>query len=407
MSSVTGVAGGNRRVLPLTVREDKPQKQQDNEPGQRGATEPQDSLRPSTDNERKSYRPVRRAFLEVASTGVGVLNAVSGLPEGVQIAKDTMAGASTDAKVTKVGRWGVLASVTTGSAVGMAIGGPVGLVCGAALGFLGGTLNQHLAERSGAVEHRVNSVSGQVQKAIGEEPGAWGRVKGLVTGAAAGVKEGFQQGKRTSKIQLAGALDGVEEVMKGAHKASDDNPVSKPELPELGRLGKILAKTTGLLCGISGVMINAPGGLVIGMLEPLKEDQNRLPDGLTKTSLLIATNVGKVVPGAMVAGALGGPVGAAAGAAVGLVTASLTSIIDGRFGVNRRIARPVEKSVEKSHSGEISKNNLRNYYRSGKGAVVGLAAGVREGWNAGYQGGIDMVNGVLSVSESKASKTES
>ena len=169
--------------------------------------------------------------------------------------------------------------------------------------------------------------------------------------------------------------------------------MSPPSGSDYNFLTKAAMAVSGGVFGTAGVLINAPGGAVIGTLESLKETKSYVPSQMEKNLMLWSTNVGKFLPAAIVSATFG----VAAGTAIGVATASVTSIIDGRLGVNRKIARPVEEAVKKAHGEEEVRENLRAYYRAGKGAVVGLSAGIREGWKSGFQGGVEVLSDALAA----------
>lgn len=362
-------------------------------------SEPQE---PST--KKKLAKKLRKGFLSAASTGLGALNAVASIPPGIQIALDTKAGNPSEVKRLNSARISTITSAAGGSAIGAALLGPVGLVVGGVVGYIAGTLGNHLEARSGIGGQSEDKISASVEKSLAESDSVWGSAKAVLTGAVEGAKHGFRDRKVTSKIQMAGMLDGVKDAV-------EDNLQAKSEaIPELGPQSKhgALARATmlgaGVLFGVAGVAINAPGGLVIGILESLKETQSHIPSQMTKNVMLWATNLGKFLPAAAIGAIIGGPVGIAASTLVGVATASVTSMIDGRLGVNRKIASPVEKAVKEAHGEQEVKENLRAYHRAGKGAVVGLAAGVREGWKAGFQGGVEVVRDALAATPESIEK---
>lgn len=382
---------------------------------------------------RNLSRLVRRGFLSAASTAMGVFNGLLSIPVGIQIALDTAnevaaekaatkeAAAETtendaaaapeqqdaeaaektskfspsETKRLKAARAATTSSVVASGLVGLGVMGPVGLVLGGVMGYLTGTVGNHLEARSGIGEQKMERITESVQNAIGESGGLWAKTKAVVTGAAQGAVEGYKTRKTTSKIQMAGVLDGVADAVED-WKQAENAPIKEFQDESNGAFTKAAMAVAGGVFGTAGVMINAPGGAVIGNLESLKENSNYKPTQMEKNIMLWATNVGKFLPAAIVttlASVVAGPaVGVAAGTAVGVATASVTSIIDGRLGVNAKIARPVKNAVKEAHGEEDVKENLRAYYRAGKGSIVGLSAGVREGWKAGFQGGVEMIN---------------
>ena len=349
-------------------------------------------------------RRLRKAFLQAAATGMASYHAVVSLPESIQLGLDTYAGASQDVKKIHTTKLSILSNTMAGGALGCALGGPVGLVCGSVVGFLSGTIANHLASKSGLADRQIDSVSARVSQSVGDQKNPYRKLKAIATGAFYGTQEAFKNRKTTAKIQLAGTLDGLAHVRQASGSGELSKPLAITATSQTsGPLSRLLQRATGLICGVSGVMINAPGGMIIGTLESLKETQKGQPSQLSKTTMLLATNVGKFLPAAAVGAILGGPVGIAASTAVGVVTASLDSMIDGRFGVNRRISKPVEKAVNEAHGEENYQENLGAYYRAGKGAVVGFSVGMEQGWKTGYQGGVDIACDLLATPHTVAS----
>jgi hypothetical protein len=344
---------------------------------------------------------VSDGLLTAAAAGVAAYDALVALPDSVLLGLDTQAGHSDEIKKARTTKLSVLSHTVAAGALGALVAGPVGLVCGAVIGFLSGTMSNFLDGKSGFAERRRQRVSERVQEAVGQDKGLSGRWKAALAGAAQGTKETFKTRSVTAKVQLAGAVAGIK-----AASQSVSAPVSPASTTRQGGfVSRCLKAAAGFVCGVSGVMINAPGGLLVGMLESLKEagePPEVVPSQLKKTTMLMATNVGKFLPAAAVGVLIGGPVGIAASTAVGLINASLATIIDGRFGLNQRIARPVADAVNRAHDGKEYKDGLHAYYRAGKGATVGLAVGVEQGWKTGHQGGVDIVTDMIGITEAVA-----
>jgi hypothetical protein len=359
-------------------------------------TTPEDTV-DTNSSQSKLGRKLKKGFMSAASSTMGAVNALTSIPEGIQIGLDTKAGKSDEVKRLNAARVSTLTSVAASSAVGALVLGPVGFVVGGVVGYLKGTIGNHLEARSGVADAKIDDVTKAVEESVGESKGVWGSVKAMARGAVEGAKHGFHDRKVTSKIQLSGTLDGIKEAVKDSQTADPDRFTELEENSEHNKLSQLAMRGAGILFGTAGVMINAPGGLVIGILESLKETSSYVPSQMTKNTMLWATNVGKFLPAAAIAGILGGPIGIAASTAVGVATASVTSMIDGRLGVNNKIARPVKEAVKEAHGEQELKENLRAYYRAGKGATVGLVAGVREGWKSGYRGGVEMIRDVIAA----------
>lgn len=408
--------GGAAKRTPAELKRDKPEEVQVKAPEHavEGTPEvPTEQAQLSTDAAQESKqssqptaaakrsRRLRRGFLTAASTAMALVGGLTAIPAGMQLGLDTKAGRSEEVTTLNQARISTLTSVGTSSLVGMSVLGPVGLVVGGVVGYITGTIGNHISARSGVGPQSRAKVAEAVKESVGDSKGLWGTTKALFRGAVEGAKTGYSTRKTTSKIQLAGMMDGVTEAVKDVR---DSEGESHPELSSdsgYGAIRRTLMAAGGLLGGIAGVMINAPGGAVIGALHSLKETKSSVPSEMEKSLMLWATNVGKFLPAAAVSTVVGGAAGIAVSTAVGVTTASLASIIDGRLGINHRISRPVEKAVKEAHGEEDVKENLRAYYRAGKGAVVGLVAGTMEGWKAGFQGGMEIVKGVAdSVPES-------
>lgn len=372
------------------------------------------SPEPQKARKNKVSRMLRKGFLSAASTVTAAMHSVLSIPVGMQMGLDTVKQieaerlASPEAqkpeeteskrsaeemKRLNAARISTLASTAAAGAIGMAALGPVGLVVGSVVGYLKGMVGNHLEAKSGIREQKMQKITADVKQSVGDSTGLWARAKAMLKGASSGAVAGYKTRKTTSKIQLSGMLDGIGEAVED-WKESKSKPVKElSDASDHNPLSKAAMRVSGSLFGTAGVMINAPGGMIIGTLESLKETPSYIPSQMEKNLMLWSTNVGKFLPAAIVSATFG----VAAGTAVGVATASVTSIIDGRLGVNRKIAQPVEKAVKEAHGEEEVKENLRAYYRAGKGAVVGLSAGVREGWNAGFQGGVEMMSDLLAA----------
>ena len=347
----------------------------------------------------KLSRMIRKSFLSAASTGMAAMNSILSIPVGIQMGLDTVKEIEVERKSAEqdstptpetsprsadeqkrlnAARISTLASTAASGAIGMAILGPVGLVVGSVVGYLKGMIGNHLEVRSGIADQKMEKMTSDIKSTVGESTGAWAKTKAIFRGAQTGAVQGYKTRKMSSKIQLSGILDGVGEAIEDWKESKAEPVKGLSKQSEHNALAKAAMRFSGSVFGTAGVLINAPGGAVIGTLESLKETSSYIPSQMEKNLMLWSTNVGKFLPAAIVSATFG----VAAGTAVGVATASVTSIIDGRLGVNRKIARPVEKAVKEAHGEEEVKENLRAYYRVGKGSVVGLSAGIREGWNA-------------------------
>ncbi|MGE0494618.1 MAG: hypothetical protein AB7S38_35745 [Vulcanimicrobiota bacterium] len=351
--------------------------------------------------EKKKSRGLRKLLVKAAGWGLAGFNALCGIPEGIAVGLGVARGKSKEQIRAISATSYALSNTVMGGAAGWLVGGPVGMICGAAAGYVAGNIANHLESRSHSIDTLLDNVTEKVDKAnknVSKNNDVGRATRGALVGAWEGLKTNFELGKTAGTILAAGAADGFDHVIeelkaeKPAEEAAD-----KPLKNQPMGIGKALKMGMGVLCGATGVLINAPGGAIIGALESLKGPDETERVQIAKPLMLFATNIGKVIPGAVVAGAIGGPVGVAIGTAVGVITASLTSIIDGKYGFNRAVVKEVDKAVSAAHGEDIPKDNLRVFYRAGKGAVVGAMAGLKEGWELGYKGGIEIAEDLAST----------
>ncbi len=353
----------------------------------------------------RPHRPIRKALVTAVGWGLAAYNAVSSVPEGIAVGLGAAAGKS-DEEIRRTSAGAFTASNTIlAGGLGLAVGGPVGLVLGAAAGYIGANVSKYLEVKSGEIEHTIDKSAQKIRDSLAhldpQEKKFSRTVGGSLMGGWKGLKSTLHD-RISGQVMAAGVIDGLGHVVHEMTTTKEEEAIIEPEQPQpaepqnnggwLGRLGKT---AFGVVCGISGVIINAPGGAIVGAIESLKGPEEKERAQIAKPLMLVATNIGKTLPSAAIGALLGGPVGAAVGTAVGVVTASLTSIIDGKYGFNRGIVREVDKAVAEAHGQEMPKGNLRAYYRAGKGAVVGMMAGVKEGWRLGYKGGVEMLADIV------------
>ncbi|MCA9796643.1 MAG: hypothetical protein KC910_32765 [Candidatus Eremiobacteraeota bacterium] len=360
--------------------------------------------------DKKKSRGLRKLLIKAAGWGMAGFNALCGIPEGIAVGLGVARGKSKDQIRGISATTYALSNTVVGGAAGWLVGGPVGMICGAAAGYVAGNIANHLESRSHSIDTLLDNVTDHVEKAnkdVAQKNGVGRATRAVVVGAWEGMKTNFELGKTAGSILAAGAADGVDHVIEEmkADKPAEEQP-EKPAKDEPMGIGKALKMGLGVLCGATGVLINAPGGAIIGALESLKGPDEKERVQIAKPLMLFATNIGKVIPGAVVAGAIGGPVGVAVGTAVGVITASLTSIIDGKYGFNRSVVKEVDKAVSAAHGEDIPRDNLRVFYRAGKGAVVGAMAGLKEGWELGYKSGVDMAEDLASTPKEAVEQEE-
>ncbi len=317
--------------------------------------------------------------VRLAGKALAAAHTLCSLPGNVAVGLAVAASKGVEVQRSRAAVSYAASSAVVGGALGSLVGGPVGMVCGAFAGYIAGNIGNHLSQRSGMLERQLEAINDGVQ------PGQSG-IKAAFRALTKGMGITWQDGQQAGQLTVRGMLDG----------AANLPPATSPQSESSTDRG-IFKKTMGVVCGATGVLINAPGGAVLGALEALRETDEAKRGEIARPLMLVATNVGKVIPGAFVAALLGGPVGVAVGTAVGVVTASLTSIIDGKSGIHSGITRQVEKAVQEAHQGEPPAQDLRVFYRAGKGAVVGAVSGTRQGWWRGYAGGVNIADDLVSV----------
>ncbi len=356
----------------------------------------------------RAARLTRKTIARVAGVVSGVANAVKNIPVGLTQGVEKALHPDHDVALRKknLARIATMESVALGSAVGAAVFGPVGLILGGAGGYIGSVINNFIDNKAGLMDSLISrvdtAVDDQISKLPKKEESSSIRkaVNAGVMGAIEAAKEGWEKGKYIGSGSAAGLISGAKFIAKDLKENAKEVRKEIKHNKELGIknpdkhgiLGKTVRRIMGTVTGLSGVMLNVPGGMVEGSLEAVDVGFHRKE--ITRPLLLFATNAGKVLPTAMVGAALGGPVGAAVGTAVGLITGSLTTLIDGKYGFNHGIIRRIDRAI-----GEVVEDGADKgyaiYHNATKGALVGAYAGLKEGWSLGYKGGSEIVDGIF------------
>ncbi|MEW6284451.1 MAG: hypothetical protein AB1758_37905 [Candidatus Eremiobacterota bacterium] len=331
---------------------------------------------PNTSSPGRPARWVRTAVAGAAGLANGLYSAANGVPEGLVAGLMAHRGAEPASIRKAVAVTQLVTNTLAGAVVGGLVAGPAGLVMGAAAGYVTGTVGNYMEHRSQQLDAVVDRI----------RAGSGGVLRALWTGASQGAVQGFRFGRVSGAATAAGFLDGVREVGKAP---------SATVSPELAPR-TLLEGAASVLFGVAGVLINAPAGAVLGSLRSVHDPARPTPTRLERHLLLLATNVGKVLPGVVLGSLIPGPVGILAGTAVGLLTASITSMVDGKAGFHPGLVNTVRQAVASSHGQEECPDSARVFYRGGRGTVVGFCAGLREGWRAGCEAGVQIVRDGLS-----------
>lgn len=247
----------------------------------------------------------KQRAVNLAAWALAAGHTLCSLPGNVAVGLAVAAGQGADVQRSRAAITYAARSAAVGGALGSLVGGPVGMVCGAIAGYIPGNISNHLLQRSGLLDRQLEAVSQGVQPGQGQRHHLERRQAGRPTGRArnAGPRpSGNDSSARTGQRQ--GHLEANVGCRLRSHRRTDQRT----------RWSR-------------------------GALEALRDNDEAKRGEVARPLMLVATNVGKVIPGAFVAPVLSGPVGVAVGTAVGVVTASLTSIIDGKSGIHSGITR--------------------------------------------------------------------
>lgn len=381
-----------------------------------GKQEPEKRPLPS-----KMARMARKGIANITGTVNGAISAVKNVPLGMIEASNRVLHPDKDIAARKRGIINRSTRVSTiaGAAIGCVVFGPVGLIIGGATGYIHSTISRYLDNKSHVTDNLIDKVDKKVDEAIQNLPKKEDSSKfrkllsAMVVGGVEASKEGWHSGKVIGAGAGAGLVSGaifiardMKDSVKEIHKSAKSKEAGKTDNSESRTIiGKMFEVGMGIVCGISGVIINVPGGAIEGALQSVERGSDRKE--MTKPLLLFSTNAGKIIPPAVVGAAIGGPVGAAAGTAVGLVSGSLTTIIDGKYGFNNQILRQIDKAIDEviEDTGSNSEG-YSVYHNSAKGALVGAYAGLKEGWSLGYKGGKEFTRGVFDTPTEVIKKEE-
>ncbi|MCD4783625.1 MAG: hypothetical protein K8T10_07315 [Candidatus Eremiobacteraeota bacterium] len=369
----------------------------------------------------KMARMARKGIAKISGTACGAVTAVTNIPLGMIEAGNRVLHPEKDIATRKKGIINRSTRVNTvaGAAIGCVAFGPVGLVVGAAMGYIQSTISRYLDSKAHVTDNLIDKVDKKVDETIQNLPNKEDSSKfrklinATVQGGIEASKEGWRSGKVIGAGSGAGLLSGgmfiardMKDSIKDIHQSAKEEMTGKPKNGESKSImGKMFEVGMGIVCGVSGVIINVPGGAIEGALQSVERGSERKE--MTRPLLLFSTNAGKIIPPAIVGAAIGGPVGAAAGTAVGMVSGSLTTIIDGKYGFNKQIVRQIDKAIDEvvEDTGNSSEG-YSVYHNSAKGTLVGAYAGLKEGWRVGYKGGKEFARGVFDAPTEVVKKEE-
>jgi len=369
----------------------------------------------------KMARMARKSISHVTGTINGAITALSNIPTGMIEAGNRVLHPEKDIATRKKGiiNRATRTSALAGAAIGCVAFGPVGLVIGTATGYIHGTISRYLDNKAHVTDNIIDRVDKKVDETIQNLPKKEDSSKfrkllnATVRGGVEASKEGWRSGKVIGAGVGAGLISGsgfiardIKDSAKDIQILAKSEVVGKSSNSETKSIfGKMFEVGMGIVCGVSGVIINVPGGAIEGALQSVERGSERKE--ITRPLLLFSTNAGKIIPPAIVGASIGGPAGAAVGTAVGLVSGSLTTIIDGRYGFNRQIVRQIDSAIDEvvDDAGN-SPEGHRVYHNSAKGAIVGAYAGLKEGWTLGYRGGKEFAHGLFNTPNEVINKEE-
>ncbi len=363
----------------------------------------------------KISRRARKAFATTAGIINGAVTATHNISLGMKIGYNQAVKPGKDISQRKkeLSKLSIINRTITGAVAGSVIWGPVGLVLGGMTGYVSASLKSFMDNKSGGMDNLIKAVDSRVARQMDKLPRKQESstlrkvINSVYAGGIAGMKEGWTRGKQIGQGSGAGLLSGAQFILQDIREnnspGNSNGPVLK-DSSDRGIITKTLIRSVGVVSGISGILMNAPGGIVEGSLHSVEMGENRRE--ITRPLLLFATNAGKIFPPALVGAAIGGPLGAAVGTAVGLVSGSLSTIIDGRYGFNRGITRKVQNAVNEVVDEDITRKGNSIYHNSAKGSLVGAYAGIKEGWRLGYRGGVEFMDNIFEIPTEAAKHKE-
>ena len=341
-------------------------------------------------------RRFRKGLTDVGGAVSAVRKSVASIPAGVLESATEVFSPSTDSQ-TRSGRLRLAklgSNLAMGAAAGGLVAGPAGAVVGLALSFVQTAISNVTEEVSGHSKDFQRAVRQRVSESLGDEKTSLaGKLKAVVSGTVEGCKSEWKHGKVSGRARTAGFMDGL----KYARKIPKYSSGKEEEAPS-GVLNT-LARASRVGMGIVGSVLSFPGGLIVGGLEAVKQqDQDLTPT--MKPLLRLCTGLGKAIIPGILGGVVAGPAGAAAATGVGLLfdiaVDGVNTISDGRKGMNTAIYDAIDDSLQEALSeDEDSNSGFGVYYRQGKGATVGARVGLAEGWKRGYYGGVEAVKALI------------
>ena len=310
---------------------------------------------------------------DVVEKGVGVINAVTRLPEslisglaiggyqGARKGADENYTIRPESVATGLVVSNTLQSVAQGAIGGYLLLGPAGALANAAKEAGQASFSTYLFVKGGAAKEMGQEMTDAINKRVesgvgGVEGGFKGAYAGSVSGVKAGAKTGFQEGRAAA----SGAIEGLKEIPR---EFKDANSLEGPFWK------RVLSAASGVL----SAAFAAPAGLAMSLLKGKTGDKD-----VSAVARIASSAAGGAVIGGL-AGSFAGPIGIAIGAGVGATVALLGPTSRASF------AEETEKSLlrAKADDGDMGSevgNNRRDLVQK---VITGTVSGVRQGWDSG------------------------
>lgn len=341
-------------------------------------------------------RRFRKSLANVGGAVSAVRKSVASVPAGILESATEVFSPSTKSDVRdgrlRLAKLG--SNLAMGAAAGGLVAGPAGAVVGLALSFVQSAISNVTEEVSGHSKNFQRAVRQRVEDNLGDEkPSLFQKLKAVTAGTIEGCKSDWNHGMVSGRARTAGFMDGLNYARKMPKYSS-----GKKEKAPSGVLDT-LARTARVGMGVVGSILSFPGGLIVGGLEAVKQENQDLTPTV-KPLLRLCTGLGKAIIPGILGGIVAGPAGAAAATGIGLLfdiaVDGVNTISDGRKGLNTSIYEAIDDSLSEAlKEDEDSNSGYGVYYRQGKGATVGARVGLAEGWKRGYYGGVEAVKALI------------
>ena len=357
----------------------------------------------------RSNRIVRKSLVKASGAINAGKKSLASIP-GALIESATEVFTPSTNKATRASRIRLAklgSNLAIGAAAGGLVAGPAGAVVGLAMSFVQTAVSNVTEATSGHSQKFQENIGKGVRSTLeqskpnkgtanadapAEPPSTLAKLKAVFKGTLEGVKSEFRHGKFSGKAQTAGFIDGL----------NYDRKLPKLSLGKDGDITNIkdaINRTARAGMGVIGSILSFPGGIIVGGLEAIKNEEQDLTPTI-KPLLRLCTGLGKAIIPGILGGLVAGPAGAAVATGAGLLfdisVDGINTISDGgEKGVNTAMQVAIEDSLEEALPDDAGNSGYGTYYRFGKGAAVGAQVSLAEGWKRGYYGGVESLKALI------------